>query len=340
MKIFINFDNFKKNKEKNMSEPNSKLPNLTTQPEEFVLKIEEQNGNPLYKLTPQQARDFLEDLQAQTYEEIPAEVKDLTIYTDVAGDVKIRTVRPAGNNDILPAIIYIHGGGWVIGSKNSFDMLIRKIAIHTNSVVIFPEYSLSPEARFPKALEEIYAVLKYIYEEHKEFNIDKKRIAIAGDSAGGNMATATAIKAKNDGDIKLVFECLFYPVTNADMDTHSYDQFRDGPWLSKKAMEWFWDAYAPDKSIRDDLYISPLQAEETQLAGLPKTLIITAENDVLRDEGEAFARKLDSAGVDVLNVRINGTIHDFLMLNALSNTEPAKGALILACKMLKKSLHK
>ena len=323
-----------------MSEPNSKLPNLTTKTEEFVLKLEEQEGKPLYKLTPQQARNFLEDLQAQTHEEIPAEVKDLTIYTDIGGNVKIRTVRPAGNNDILPAIIYIHGGGWVIGSKNSFDMLIRKIAIHTNSVVIFPEYSLSPEARFPKALEEIYAVLKYIYEEHKEFNIDKNRIAIAGDSAGGNMATTTAIKAKNDGDINLIFECLFYPVTNADMDTHSYDQFRDGPWLSKKAMEWFWDAYAPDKSIRDDLYISPLQAEETQLAGLPKTLIITAENDVLRDEGEAYARKLDSAGVDVLNVRINGTIHDFLMLNALSNTEPAKGALMLACKMLKNALHK
>ena len=123
------------------------------------------------------------------------------------------------------------------------------------------------------------------------------------------------------------------------MDTKSYDLFKDGPWLSKKAMEWFWEAYVPDKKLRDDIYISPLKAEEEDLSKLPRTLIITAENDVLRDEGEAYARKLDSAGVDVLNVRINGTIHDFLMLNALADTLPARGAMALACTMLKKALH-
>lgn len=323
-----------------MSEPNSKLPNLNTQTEEFILALEAQNNKPLYKLTPTQAREFLQNLQKESYKEIPADVKDITIFTDIAGDVNLRVVRPKGNEEKLPAILYIHGGGWVIGDKNCFDMLIRKIAIHTNSVVFFPEYSLSPEEKFPKALEQIYAVSQYIYEEHEEFNIDKNRIAIAGDSVGGNMATATAIKIKNDGGANLLFQCLFYPVTNADMDTHSYDQFRDGPWLTKKAMEWFFDAYVPDKTIRDDIYISPLQADESELAGLPPTLIITAENDVLRDEGEAYARKLDSANVDVLNVRINGTIHDFLMLNALSDTEPAKGALMFACKTLKKVLHK
>ena len=323
-----------------MSEPNSKLPNLNTQTEEFILALEAQNNKPLYKLTPTQAREFLQNFQKESYKEIPADVKDITICTDIAGDVNLRVVRPKGNEEKLPAILYIHGGGWVIGDKNCFDMLIRKIAIHTNSVVFFPEYSLSPEEKFPKALEQIYAVSQYIYEEHEEFNIDKNRIAIAGDSVGGNMATATAIKIKNDGGANLLFQCLFYPVTNADMDTHSYDQFRDGPWLTKKAMEWFFDAYVPDKTIRDDIYISPLQADESELAGLPPTLIITAENDVLRDEGEAYARKLDSANVDVLNVRINGTIHDFLMLNALSDTEPAKGALMFACKTLKKVLHK
>lgn len=323
-----------------MSEPNSKLPNLNTQTEEFISELEAQDNKPLYKLTPTQAREFLQNLQKESYKEIPADVKDITIFTDIAGNVNLRVVRPKGNEEKLPAILYIHGGGWVIGDKNCFDMLIRKIAIHTNSAVFFPEYSLSPEEKFPKALEQIYAVLRYIYEEHEEFNIDKNRIAIAGDSVGGNMATATAIKIKNDGGANLLFQCLFYPVTNADMDTHSYDQFRDGPWLTKKAMEWFFDAYVPDKTIRDDIYISPLQADESELAGLPPTLIITAENDVLRDEGEAYARKLDSANVDVLNIRINGTIHDFLMLNALSDTEPAKGALMFACKTLKKVLHK
>ena len=323
-----------------MSEPNSKLPNLNTKTEEFISELEAQDNKPLYKLTPALAREFLQNLQKENYKEIPADVKDITIFTDIAGDVNLRVVRPKDNEEKLPAILYIHGGGWVIGDKNCFDMLIRKIAIQTNSVVFFPEYSLSPEEKFPKALEQIYAVLRYIYEEHEEFNIDKNRIAIAGDSVGGNMATATAIKIKNDGGANILFQCLFYPVTNADMDTHSYDQFRDGPWLTKKAMEWFFDAYAPDKTVRDDIYISPLQADESELAGLPPTLIITAENDVLRDEGEAYARKLDSANVDVLNIRINGTIHDFLMLNALSDTEPAKGALMFACKTLKKVLHK
>ena len=323
-----------------MSEPNSKLPNLNTATEEFVLKLEEENNKPLYKMSPEHAREFLENLQEKTHKEIPADIKDLTVYTDVAGNIKLRTVRPKENYDTLAAIVYLHGGGWVMGGKDSFDMLIRKIAVYTNSVVFFPQYALSPEAQFPEALEQIYALLKYIYEEHKEFNIDKNSIAIAGDSAGANMAAVTAIKAKNDGLINLAFQCLFYPVTNADMDTHSYEQFREGPWLTKKAMEWFWDCYAPDRAIRDDIYISPLQAEETQLAGLPKTLIITAENDVLRDEGEAYARKLDSAGVDVLNVRVNGTIHDFLMLNALSDTPQAKGALLLACNMIKNTLYK
>ena len=219
-------------------------------------------------------------------------------------------------------------------------MLIKQLAINTNSVVIFPEYSRSPEAKYPVALKEIYSVLEYIYENPDEFNIDNDSIAIAGDSAGANMATVTALKAKNQNGPKLKFQCLFYPVTNADMDTKSYDLFKDGPWLSKKAMEWFFEAYAPDKESRNDIYVSPLKADEEDLKGLPPTLIITAENDVLRDEGEAYARKLDSAGVDVLNIRINGTIHDFLMLNALSDTRCAKGALNLACNMLKKALHK
>lgn len=172
-----------------------------------------------------------------------------------------------------------------------------------------------------------------------DLNIDENRIAIAGDSAGGNMAAVTALKAKNLKGPKILFQCLFYPVTNADMDTKSFDDFKDGPWLTKKAMEWFWNAYVPEKKLREDPYISPLKADIDDLKGLPPALIISVENDVLRDEGEAYARKLDVAGVDVLNVRVNGTIHDFLMLNALSDTPQAKGALELACKVLKHALH-
>ena len=321
-----------------MSEANSKLPNLTAETEEFISKIEAADGQPLYKMTPQEARNFLENLQSQTHKEISANTTDTTILTE-AGNVDIRVVKPQHTEEKLPVILYLHGGGWILGGKESFDMLIKKLAVFTNSTVIFPDYSRSPEVQYPTALNEIYAVLEYIFQNPEEFNIDPERIAIAGDSAGANMATVTALRAINKNGPKILFECLFYPVTNSDMDTKSYDLFKDGPWLSKKAMEWFWEAYVPDKKLRDDIYISPLKAEEEDLAKLPRTLIITAENDVLRDEGEAYARKLDSAGVDVLNVRINGTIHDFLMLNALADTLPARGAMALACTMLKKALH-
>lgn len=323
-----------------MTEPNSKLPNLTTKTEEFVSMLEEQDDEPLYKMTPENARRFLNNLQEKTHKEIEADVTDMNIFTETADNVDIRVVRPKGNTEKLPVILYIHGGGWVLGGKESFDMLIRKLAVCTNSVVIFPAYALSPEVHYPVAFNQIYGVLEYVFENPEQFNIDENRIAIAGDSAGANMAAVTALKAKNENGPKILFECLFYPVTNADMDTKSYDLFKDGPWLTKKAMEWFWDAYVPDKKLRDDAYISPLKAEEEDLAGFPPTLIITAENDVLRDEGEAFARKLDTAGVEVLNVRVNGTIHDFVLLNALADTQPAKGALSLACKMLKKALYK
>lgn len=323
-----------------MTEANSKLPNLTTKTEDFISMLENKDAKPLYKMTPEQARQFLDNLQKETHKDVPTDVKDTQIFTENKNSIALRIIRPANNNEKLPAIIYLHGGGWVMGGKESFDMLIKQLAINTNSVVIFPEYSRSPEAKYPVALKEIYSVLEYIYENPDEFNIDNDSIAIAGDSAGANMATVTALKAKNQNGPKIKFQCLFYPVTNADMDTKSYDLFKDGPWLSKKAMEWFFEAYAPDKESRNDIYVSPLKADEEDLKGLPPTLIITAENDVLRDEGEAYARKLDSAGVDVLNIRINGTIHDFLMLNALSDTQCAKGALNLACNMLKKALHK
>lgn len=321
-----------------MSEANSKLPNLTAETEEFISKIEAADGQPLYKMTPQEARNFLKNLQSQTHKEISANTTDTTILTE-AGNVDIRVVKPQHTEEKLPVILYLHGGGWILGGKESFDMLIKKLAVFTNSTVIFPDYSRSPEVQYPTALNEIYAVLEYIFQNPEEFNIDPERIAIAGDSAGANMATVTALRTINKNGPKILFECLFYPVTNSDMDTKSYDLFKDGPWLSKKAMEWFWEAYVPDKKLRDDIYISPLKAEEEDLSKLPRTLIITAENDVLRDEGEAYARKLDSAGVNVLNVRINGTIHDFLMLNALADTLPARGAMALACTMLKKALH-
>lgn len=318
-----------------MTEPSSRLPNLTKDTEEFINEIESENTTPLYELTPQEARDFLKNLQSKTFKKIDADIEEIEIK-----GVKTFVVKPlTDTTKKLPAVLYLHGGGWVMGDEYVFENLIREIANCAEAAVIFPEYTPAPEARYPQQINEAYSVLNYIYNNADELNIDKNKIAIMGDSAGGNMAAAITMKIKEENGPKIKFQLLLYPVTNADMDTDSYEKFSDGPWLTKKAMEWFWNSYVPEDAARNNKYISPLHADLEDLKGLPSTLIITVENDVLRDEGEAYARKLDNAGVDVINVRINGTIHDFMMLNALSETEPVKGALKIICSVLKSELY-
>lgn len=322
-----------------MQNPSSKNPYLSLETKHFIDKLASEDSKPLYKLQPEEARLVLNDLQALFPIDIEAEVQNRTISTISAGNVDIKIVRPKGNTEKLPVILYLHGGGWILGNAKTHDSLIKKLANYTKSVVVFPEYSKSPEAIYPTAINQCYAVLEYIKQNPLEFNINENKIAVAGDSAGGNMATALAIKTQEENGPHICLQALFYPVTDASMDTKSYNDFKDGPWLSKKAMEWFWDAYVPEKSLRNNPHISPLKAELNTLKGLPQTLIITAENDVLRDEGEEYARKLNQAGVKVINARINGTIHDFMMLNALSETQPTKGAFALAENFIKKELH-
>ena len=218
-----------------------------------------------------------------------------------------------------------------MGDKYDFDMVIKTIANCAQTAVAFVEYSRSPEAKYPAALNQIYETIKYFTEKGSDFHIDTNRIAVAGDSAGGNMAAAAVIRAVKEGIKNICFQALIYPVTDADMDSESYKQFKDGPWLSKKAMEWFFDAYLPDKNYKNDIYVSPLKAEISDLQNLPPALVIVAENDVLRDEGEAYARKLIEAGVNTACVRINNTCHDFILLNALRESMASKAAYILLC---------
>lgn len=322
-----------------MSEATSKSPHLDRVTKEFIDNLNSQGGKPLYEMSIEDARHFLADLQKKTYKEIPAEVKDIDVFTNNMGNVSVRLVRPENYNETLPVILYLHGGGWILGDKDTHDMLIRKLATCTNSVVAFVNYSRSPEAVYPTAINQAYGVLEYLYENPDEFNIDSDRIIVAGDSAGGNMATVLALKALREGGPKILFQALLYPVTDANMDSDSYKHFKDGPWLSKKAMEWFWDAYLPDKKMKNDMYVSPLRACVEDLAGMPPALIITDENDVLRDEGEAYARKLDEAGVKVSNLRINMTIHDFMMLSGLRHSKAVKGAFAYLCKVLSHKLH-
>jgi acetyl esterase/lipase len=203
---------------------------------------------------------------------------------------------------------------------------------------VFVDYDRSPEVHYPVAIEQVYAATRYAVDHGADLRIDPSRLAVVGDSVGGNMAAALTLMARRHRDPKITFQVLFYPVTDADFDTASYTHFADGPWLTRRAMQWFWDAYLPDPAARKQPTATPLNASLDELAGLPEALVIVDENDVLRDEGEAYARRLSDAGVRVTSVRYNGTIHDFVMLNPLADTPATRGAIAQAIAALKMAL--
>lgn len=307
----------------------------------FIEKINKLDGTPLYELSPKEARKVLDDLQSTTeVAKLPADIDDRSIPVGPKGQVSIRIVRPKGNKEILPAILYCHGGGWVLGNKDTHDRLIREIANGANAAVVFVNYTPSPEAKFPIPIEEAYAALKYVAENGKSLGLDTSRIAIVGDSVGGNMAAAVTLLAKERGGPKIVYQVLFYPVTDANFDTSSYQQLGTDMWLTREAMKWFWNNYLPDAGARKQPTASPLQASIGELEGLPSALIIVGENDVLREEVEAYAHKLIEAGVSVTAVRYLATIHDFVMLNPLANTPATRSAISLANENLRRVFGK
>src|SRR5262249_53034611 len=294
---------------------------------------------PLYTLSPDAARDVLSGAQKSVSVTLaPVQSKDSVLNVGPKGRTAIRVYRPQNAKGKLPVVIYTHGGGWVLGDRETHDRLVRELTVGANAVVVFVDYDRSPESHYPVAVEESYAVLKYVTEHPDEFGVDASRAAIAGDSVGGNMTAVVALLAKERNGPKIKAELLFYPVTDASMSTASYEQFAEGPWLTKKGMEWFWDQYLPDVSKRADIHVSPINATSEQLKGLPQTLLFVDENDVLRDEGEAYGRKLAAAGVKVTSVRYNGTIHDFMLLNPIAETPAVRGAVNQASDYLRKVL--
>ncbi|MEV6878695.1 alpha/beta hydrolase [Amycolatopsis sp. NPDC051128] len=292
----------------------------------------------LYELGPTGGRKVFDDIQAAPAGLLPVDEKWITVPAAV-GDVRVRIVKPAGADGPLPVVLYVHGGGWVFGNAGTHDRLVRELAVGADAAVVFVEYSRSPEARYPVAVEQAYATARWITADGAAEGLDASRLAIAGDSVGGNMSAVVAILAKRRGDVTFRHQSLYYPVTDAGQDTGSYREFADGPHLTAKAMAWYWDAYLPEVSQRADVTVSPLRAGPEDLAGLPEAFVVVDENDVLRDEGEAYARKLVAAGVRTTCVRYNGTLHDFMMLNPLRGTAAAIGAVEQACRVLRKALH-
>ena len=295
-------------------------------------------GPALYELPLADVRKLVEGAQAgvpmpdvdEAWVTVPAEV----------GDVRVLIIKPPGAEAQLPVVLYMHGGGWILGSASSHGRLAAELAVAAGAAVAFIDYKLAPEGRYPVQIEQCYAVAQWVAREGESHGLDPSRIAVAGDSAGGNMATVLCILAKQRGDVNFVQQSMYYPMTDAltDQDSESYRLFRDGPYSDATTMEWFWSTYLPpEQDLRAVSTVSPLRATVDELKGLPPALVIVDENDIIRDQGEAYASKLRDANVPTACVRFDGTMHDFMMLAALRDTETTRAAIDLAASTLRRA---
>ncbi|WP_309484528.1 alpha/beta hydrolase [Streptomyces himalayensis] len=256
------------------------------------------------------------------------------------GHVRVQVVKPAGSGGEIPVVLFLHGLGWALGDATTHERLVREFALGTDAAVVFVDYERAPEAQYPVAVEQCYAVAKWISEQGGEIGLDGSRMAAVGDSAGGNLVAALTLLAKERGGVQLLQQVLLCPVTDADFDTPSYQEFAKGYFLGRETMRWFWDQYLPDARQRSEATASPLQASLEQLTGLPPALVVTSEADVVRDEGEAYAAKLRAAGVAVVSMRYHGTIHGFMVLDPLRDTDAAHTALVQALDTVHVALHR
>jgi acetyl esterase len=294
-------------------------------------------GPPLSGVSLADARKAVEDAQSAPISMPDIDESRVTL-SSAFGDFEVRIVRPQGSTGLLPVILYMHGGGWILGSWITHDLLTRRLAVGARAAVAFVEYSRAPEAKYPAQIEQCYAAARWIMEQGAGGGFDTTRIAVAGDSAGGNMSTVLALMAKRRGDVRFVHQSLYYPMTDANAeDSESLRKFKDGPYGSAEGLLWFWRSYLANDESRSDIFVSPLQATLSDLESLPPALVIVDENDVLRDQGETYANKLRDAGVPTTSVRFNGTIHDFMRLNALRDSESTRAAISLAVAALRRA---
>jgi acetyl esterase len=304
----------------------------------FLEALNSSGGKPLETLSPAEARAVLVNAQASVSLELPAcDIENKRVTQDGL-NIDLTIVRPVGSHGISPVFMFFHGGGWILGDFPTHERFVRDLVVDSGFTAVFVNYTPSPEAKYPTAINQAYAATKWVAGNGGEINVDGKRLAIVGNSVGGNMTAVVALMAKDKGGPEIKCQVMFWPVTDANFETPSYQEYADGYFLTKGMMEWFWDAYVPDSAQRREVYASPLQAVPKQLEGLPPALIQTAGNDVLRDEGEAYARNLDGAGVDVTAVRYEGLIHDYGLLNAISQVPAVRSALHQAAEELKKHL--
>jgi len=305
----------------------AKDPQIESNVKAFLGVLNSSGGKPIEELSPKEARAVLTGAQ----ESVKFDYADITVserkVPSGSGAVTVHIVKPAGVKGILPVFIYIHGGGWVLGDFPTHKRIVRDLVVAAKAAAVFVDYTPSPEAHYPVAINQEYAVLEWVAKHGTQIGVDPARLAVVGNSVGGNMAAALCLMAKARKGPNIRLQVLLWPVTDANFETVSYNQFATGRFLTKKMMQWFWDNYTTDANQRREIYASPLQASLSQLSGLPAALVMVAENDVLRDEGEAYARKLDQAGVKVKSLRYNGMIHDWGLLNPLAEVPGTKAAM-------------
>lgn len=307
--------------------------------QKFLTALNGSGGKPIETMSPKDARQVLIGAQASVPTDLSSvEVSRKTVTQD-GQKIDLVVMRPRGAKGDTPAFMFFHGGGWVLGDFQTHARLVRDLVNNSGATAVFVEYTPSPEAGYGTAIGQAYAATKWVAAHGKEIRVDGNRLAVAGNSVGGNMAAVVSLMAKDKGQPKLRSQILLWPVTDANFDTPSYNQFANGYFLSKGMMQWFWDNYTKDAAKRAEITASPLRATTEQLRGLPPALIQTAEMDVLRDEGEAFGRKLDAAGVETIVTRYNGLIHDYGLLNALATVPAVQVAMRQAGAELKARLQ-
>ena len=305
---------------------------------QFLDALNSSGAKPIEQLSPQDARQVLTDAQNSVHVDLSG-IETSEKVIDVEGrELKLYIVKPAGAATKLPVFMFFHGGGWVLGDYPTHERLVRDLVVESGAMAVFPEYTRSPEAQYPTAIHQAYAATQWVSEHGGDIGADDRKLAVVGNSVGGNMAAVVSLMAKDKGGPRITFQALLWPVTDAHFDTASYRDLSEGYFLTRNMMIWFWDNYTQDTAQRRERYASPLQAPTDSLQGLPPALVQTAHSDVLRDEGEAYARKLNEAGVDVIAVRYNGLIHDWGLLNPLATVPEVRTAITQVATELKKRL--
>lgn len=318
--------------------PGEKDPNISKDTRAFLAVLNSSDGPPLEELSPEDARQVLVDAQnSVSYDYSDIEESEREITKD-GQTITIHIVKPKGAKDNLPVFMFFHGGGWVLGDYPTHKRLVRDLVVGSGAVAVFPDYTPTPDAQFPIAINQAYAATTWVAEHGNEIGVDGSRLAVAGNSVGGNMSTVVALMAKEKNGPKLAFQLLLWPLVDSDTSRPSYTTYAQGRFLTTPIMEWMWDMYIPNAEERKQKYVSPVRATLEELKGLPPALIQVAENDILYDEGVAYGRKLDEAGVPVTTTVYKGMIHDYGMLNPLSHIPGVQEALTQASAVLQKAL--